>query len=164
MSGHTFRFSLQENELSSVITQTVSLECTHQELSFEWSHLQVSLDGSGFRGFLCLVKFIFGSERDKIDVPSLVLSLTCLLYTVKSNLRHSLVQSQHHCHLLVNQMVSTEATTTKIYSLCINLFNYYVICGKAQKSVNFVLHKLSWIENTDQPITDYIWHKRGEQQ
>ena len=26
----------QENELSSVITQTAPLECTHQELSFEW--------------------------------------------------------------------------------------------------------------------------------
>ena len=31
----TFRFCLQENELSSVITQIVPLECTHQELSFE---------------------------------------------------------------------------------------------------------------------------------
>ena len=31
--------SSQENELSSVITQTVPLEWTHQELSFEWSHL-----------------------------------------------------------------------------------------------------------------------------
>ena len=39
LSGHTFRFRLQENFLSSVITQTVPLECTHQELSFEWSHL-----------------------------------------------------------------------------------------------------------------------------
>ena len=32
---------LQENDLSSVITQTVPLECTHQELSFEWSNLLV---------------------------------------------------------------------------------------------------------------------------
>ena len=39
LSGHTFSFGLQENELSSVLTQTVPLECTHQELSFEWSHL-----------------------------------------------------------------------------------------------------------------------------
>ena len=39
LSGHTFRFRLQENELSSVITQTVPLESTHRELSFEWSHL-----------------------------------------------------------------------------------------------------------------------------
>ena len=30
---------LQENELSSVIIQTVPLECTHRELSFELSHL-----------------------------------------------------------------------------------------------------------------------------
>ena len=28
--GHTNRFRLQENELSSVITQTVPLECTHK--------------------------------------------------------------------------------------------------------------------------------------
>ena len=34
MNGRTFRFGLQENELSSVITQTVPLECTHRELSF----------------------------------------------------------------------------------------------------------------------------------
>ena len=38
LSGHTFRFGLQENELSSVITQTVPLESTHQELSFERGH------------------------------------------------------------------------------------------------------------------------------
>ena len=42
LSGHTFRFRLQENEPSSLITQTVLLECTHRELSFEWSHLQDS--------------------------------------------------------------------------------------------------------------------------
>ena len=29
----------QQHEHSSVITQTVPLECTHQELSFEWSYL-----------------------------------------------------------------------------------------------------------------------------
>ena len=39
LSDHTFRFPLQENKLSSVITQTVPLDCTHWELSFEWSHL-----------------------------------------------------------------------------------------------------------------------------
>ena len=39
LNGQTFWFRLQENELSSVLTQTVPLECTHQELSFEWSHL-----------------------------------------------------------------------------------------------------------------------------
>ena len=50
---------------SSVITQTVPLECTHWELSFEWSHLKVSLDSSGFRSFLGWVKFTFGSERIK---------------------------------------------------------------------------------------------------
>ena len=33
--GHTFRFRLEDNELSSVITQTVPLECTQRELSFE---------------------------------------------------------------------------------------------------------------------------------
>ena len=45
MNGHTFRLRLQENELSShssVITQTVPLECTHQELPFEWLHHKVS--------------------------------------------------------------------------------------------------------------------------
>ena len=35
MDIHTFRFDLQENELSSVITQTVPLECTHQKLSLK---------------------------------------------------------------------------------------------------------------------------------
>ena len=35
LSGDTFRFPLQENELFSVITQTVPLECTHQELLSE---------------------------------------------------------------------------------------------------------------------------------
>ena len=34
MSGHTFSFGLQENELSSVIRQIVPLESTHPELSF----------------------------------------------------------------------------------------------------------------------------------
>ena len=42
---------------------TPPLESTHQELSFKWSHLWVSLDSSGFRRFLGLVKFAFGSER-----------------------------------------------------------------------------------------------------
>ena len=41
-------------------------ESTHRELSFEWSHLQVLLDSSGFRSFLGLVKFAFGSERVKM--------------------------------------------------------------------------------------------------
>ena len=30
LSGHTFRFHLQQSELSSVITQTVPLGCTHR--------------------------------------------------------------------------------------------------------------------------------------
>ena len=30
LNGYTFRFRLQENELSSVITQTAPLERTHQ--------------------------------------------------------------------------------------------------------------------------------------
>ena len=34
-----FYGKMQESELSSVITQTVPLERTHQELSCEWSHL-----------------------------------------------------------------------------------------------------------------------------
>ena len=51
-----------KNELSSVITQTVPSESTHRELSFEWSHLRISLDSSGFRRFLGLVKFTFGSK------------------------------------------------------------------------------------------------------
>ena len=34
--------SLQGNEFSSVITQSVPLEWTHRELSFEWSHVHVS--------------------------------------------------------------------------------------------------------------------------
>ena len=45
MSGHTFRFRLQENELSSVITQTVPVECTHPELSLPVQDLEVC----GFR-------------------------------------------------------------------------------------------------------------------
>ena len=42
---HCFHFlsklnkKLEQNELFSVIPQAVSLECTHQELSFGWSHL-----------------------------------------------------------------------------------------------------------------------------
>ena len=39
--GHTFRFCLQENGLSSVIPQTVPLGCTHQEL-FLLSHHNLS--------------------------------------------------------------------------------------------------------------------------
>ena len=31
LSGHTFRFALQENELSSAIAPTVPLECTYGE-------------------------------------------------------------------------------------------------------------------------------------
>ena len=38
------------------------LESTHQELSFKQSHLQISLDSSGFRIFLALVRFVFGGE------------------------------------------------------------------------------------------------------
>ena len=34
MSRHTFRFRLQENELSSLIKQAGPLECTHQEVFF----------------------------------------------------------------------------------------------------------------------------------
>ena len=62
LSGHTFRFCLQENELSSVLTQTVPLEVLMK--SFH-------LSGHTFRFCLtvqdlevsCLVKFAFGSER-----------------------------------------------------------------------------------------------------
>ena len=42
-----------------------TLESTYQGLSFEWSHLQILLDSSGFRRFRGLVKFTFGSERSK---------------------------------------------------------------------------------------------------
>ena len=42
---------------------TPQLESTHRELSFEWSHLLISLDSSGFESFLGLVKFTFGIER-----------------------------------------------------------------------------------------------------
>ena len=41
---------------SSVITQTVLLECTHQELSFEWSHFWHCVEF----GSLVLIKFAFG--------------------------------------------------------------------------------------------------------
>ena len=34
---------MQENEFSSVIIQTVPLECTHRALSLEWSHLRFRL-------------------------------------------------------------------------------------------------------------------------
>ena len=56
---------MQENELSSVITKALLSGSTRRELSFEWSHLQVSLDSSGFRRFLGLDKFAFGSEGFK---------------------------------------------------------------------------------------------------
>ena len=39
ISSVQIKHKLQENELSSVITQTVPLESTHRELSFEWSYL-----------------------------------------------------------------------------------------------------------------------------
>ena len=45
-----------ENELSSVITQTLPLESARWERLFEWSHLQ------DFGSFLLLIKFAFGSE------------------------------------------------------------------------------------------------------
>ena len=51
--------NLQEHELCSATTTMPLLESTHRELSFEWSHLQISLDSSGFRSFLGLVKFAF---------------------------------------------------------------------------------------------------------
>ena len=38
---------------------TPPLESTHQELSPDWSHLQVLLDSSGFRSFPGLVKLAF---------------------------------------------------------------------------------------------------------
>ena len=41
----------------SLFSNNVNTTISHQELSFEWSHLKVSLDGSGFRSFLGLVKF-----------------------------------------------------------------------------------------------------------
>ena len=55
----------QKCELCSATIWAPPLESTHRELSFEWSHLWVSLDSSGFRSFLGLVKFSFGSERVK---------------------------------------------------------------------------------------------------
>ena len=40
---------MQENELSSAITQTVQLESTRREFSFEWSHLWVLSKVSYFK-------------------------------------------------------------------------------------------------------------------
>ena len=53
-------------------------------LSFEWSHFQVSLDSSGFRGFLGSVKFAIGSERVK---KASILSYTSFLskQVIKAN-------------------------------------------------------------------------------
>ena len=51
MTDHTFRFCLQENELSPVLIRTVPLGCA-RELLFEWSHLKVSLDSPGILGSL----------------------------------------------------------------------------------------------------------------
>ena len=48
---------MQGNELSLVLTQTVPLELTYREFSFEWSHHYVSSDSFGF---LFLVKFAVG--------------------------------------------------------------------------------------------------------
>ena len=50
LDGHTFWFRLQENELSSVLSQTVPLEGTHRELSTGWSHLWVSSDSLTDKG------------------------------------------------------------------------------------------------------------------
>ena len=43
--SQSFRFPLQENELSSVITWTAQLACTHRELSFvkKIAHLVITL-------------------------------------------------------------------------------------------------------------------------
>ena len=54
---------MQKHELCSATTRTPPSESTHRELSFEWSHIYISLDSSGFRSFLGLVKFTFGSEK-----------------------------------------------------------------------------------------------------
>ena len=58
-------YSLEENELSSVITQTAPLECTHQELSLEWSHHWVIFlaDHWGFGRFQLLVNFAFWQQK-----------------------------------------------------------------------------------------------------
>ena len=47
---------MQENELSLAIIRTLPLGCAREELSYEWSHLKVSFERSGFRNFLGLVK------------------------------------------------------------------------------------------------------------
>ena len=51
--------------LDSLHFRTVLLECTHREVSFDWSNLWVLSDRSGIGSFLFLVNFIFGSERTK---------------------------------------------------------------------------------------------------
>ena len=54
--------NVQKRELCSATTGTPPLESTHQELSFEWSHLWVSLHCSGFIHFRGLVKSAISSE------------------------------------------------------------------------------------------------------
>ena len=44
-------------------TNIVLLECTRRELSFEWSHIWVLSDRSGFASFLVVAKLIFSGER-----------------------------------------------------------------------------------------------------
>ena len=54
-------------ELCYATQWTPPLESTYRELSFEWSHLWISLDGSGFRSFLGFVKFALCSERVNVQ-------------------------------------------------------------------------------------------------
>ena len=51
--------NLQKQKACLATMWTAPLESTHGELSYEWSHLYVSLDSSGFRSFLGSVKLTF---------------------------------------------------------------------------------------------------------
>ena len=75
-------YSLEANELSSVITQTAPLECTHQELSLEWSHHWVIFlaDHWGFGRFQLLVNFAFGSKRVQVRYFSVSLIIKKILF------------------------------------------------------------------------------------
>ena len=97
---------LQKHELCSATMWTPPLESTHREPSFEWSHLKISLDGSGLRSFLTLVKFTFGSERvnrklkDKSTVSYQIYEWDVSLLPWKSNSR----EFKQLLHLLAHKL------------------------------------------------------------
>ena len=85
--------------MNSVLQQceqctTIRMYSSNTELSFEWSHLKISLDSSGFRSFLSLVKWTFGSERVNIEYPAKVNIYIKKAFTSESDPRRIKLQQE----------------------------------------------------------------------